>query len=81
MNTTGAAPGIATPFTASVRVGRASGTAGAAFGDIPVAFGHSMSVVAGTTYYVWIGGKGVNIGQTTATIGTTKIERPFFFPG
>lgn len=73
VNTTGVAPGTTTPFTASARVGRASGTTGSAYGDIPVAFTHSMSVVAGTVYYVWIGGKGVNLNQTTASIGTTKV--------
>lgn len=73
VSTSAAAPNALTPLTTGVTAGWATPPSGGGFGDIPVSFSYAMPVTQGVTYYVWIGGRGVNFNQSGASIGTSKV--------
>ena len=72
INTTGVAPGTASPFSVASNVGWSSPPTGGGPGDLPVSFFHTMNVIGGTTYYIWFGGYDLNYNQA-ATLSSTKI--------
>ena len=73
INTTGVAPTTGTSLTAAVTVGWAIPPSGGGFGDIPVSFTHTLNVVAGTTYYVWVGAYDLNFNQAGASFGPVSL--------
>ena len=73
INTTGVVPTTGTSLTAAVNVGWAVPPTGGGFGDIPVSFTHTLNVVSGTTYYVWVGAYDLNFNQTGASFGPVNL--------
>jgi hypothetical protein len=67
-------PNAATPFSNSGKTIGFATTIGTAFGTMPVSILYSMNVVAGQTYYIYIGTlDGTNSNQTSANMIAPKV--------